>query len=87
MKKSKMSKEITELPSTTPIEELSYEEALNELESIVSELETAEHALESSIALYERGQALASRCKPPPGMCQRWCNSLLNSPTGLMAQA
>ena len=46
----------------TPIEELTYEQAYAELETIVAALETDEHALEESIALYERGQALAKYC-------------------------
>jgi exodeoxyribonuclease VII small subunit len=44
------------------IEELSYEEALAELEEIVSSLESEQNRLEDSIKLFERGQALASRC-------------------------
>ena len=45
-----------------PLEDLSYEQAFEELEGIVHALETEEHALERSIALYERGQALAQYC-------------------------
>lgn len=45
-----------------PIEEMSYEEALIELEEIVSALEGEQNRLEDSIKLFERGQALASRC-------------------------
>jgi exodeoxyribonuclease VII small subunit len=47
-----------------PVEELSYEEALVELEEIVSTLEgdAARNPLEEAIKLFERGQALASRC-------------------------
>lgn len=44
------------------IEELSYEEALTELEEIVSALESEQNRLEDSIKLFERGQALALRC-------------------------
>jgi exodeoxyribonuclease VII small subunit len=49
-------------PKEKPIEELSYEEALAELEGIVSALESEQNQLEESIKLFERGQALASRC-------------------------
>jgi exodeoxyribonuclease VII small subunit len=45
-----------------PVEELSYEEALVELEGIVSALEGEQNQLEEAIKLFERGQALASRC-------------------------
>lgn len=44
------------------IEELSYEEALVELESIVSALEEGQSQLEEAIKLFERGQDLAARC-------------------------
>ena len=44
------------------IDELSYEEALAELEEIVSALEGEHNQLEDSIRLFERGQALAARC-------------------------
>ena len=48
--------------SEAPIEELSYEEALTELEGIVSALEDEQNPLEESMKLFERGQALAARC-------------------------
>jgi exodeoxyribonuclease VII small subunit len=46
------------------VEELTYEEALAELEEIVSALEgdASQNPLEEAIKLFERGQALASRC-------------------------
>jgi exodeoxyribonuclease VII small subunit len=46
----------------TAVEELSYEEALAELEQIVSVLEGEQNQLEEAIKLFERGQALAARC-------------------------
>ena len=45
-----------------PVEELTYEEALAELERIVTTLEGEQNKLEDAIKLFERGQALASRC-------------------------
>jgi exodeoxyribonuclease VII small subunit len=45
-----------------PVAELTYEEALAELEEIVSLLEGEQSQLEDAIKLFERGQALASRC-------------------------
>jgi exodeoxyribonuclease VII small subunit len=50
--------------SERPVEELTYEEALVELEEIVSALEgdASRNQLEESIKLFERGQALAARC-------------------------
>ena len=46
----------------TEVESLSFEDALHELESIVERLELGELNLEESLALYERGQALAQHC-------------------------
>ena len=45
-----------------PVEELTYEDALAELEEIVSALEGEQNPLEESIKLFERGQALAAHC-------------------------
>jgi len=44
------------------IAELTFEQALVELEEIVTKLEAGELALEESLALFERGQKLANRC-------------------------
>jgi exodeoxyribonuclease VII small subunit len=44
------------------VEELTYEEALAELEEIVSTLEGEQNQLEEAIKLFERGQALAAHC-------------------------
>ncbi len=46
-----------------PIDQLSFEAALKELEEIVSRLEQGEVDLEDSIVLYERGQALKRHCE------------------------
>ena len=45
-----------------PVEELTYEDALAEMEEIVSALEGEQNPLEESIKLFERGQALAAHC-------------------------
>ena len=45
-----------------PVEELTYEQAFNELEAIVNDLESQEHTLEAALQQFERGQALAARC-------------------------
>lgn len=49
--------------SRVPVEQLSFEAALKELEDIVGRLEQGEVDLEDSIALYERGQALKAHCE------------------------
>lgn len=45
-----------------PVEELNYEQAYEELEGLVDQLESGELALEQALELFERGQALAKRC-------------------------
>lgn len=46
-----------------PVEEMSFEEAMAELETVVSQLEGGSVPLEQSIALYERGNLLKGRCE------------------------
>ena len=53
---------MTEIP-TTP--EIPYEQARDELISVVQKLEAGGTSLEESIALWERGEVLA-------GICQQW---------------
>ena len=43
--------------------ELSYEEARNELVAVVTELEKGQSTLEETLRLWERGEALATRCE------------------------
>jgi exodeoxyribonuclease VII small subunit len=45
-----------------PVQELSYEQALAELEAIVASLEANKLPLEETMALFERGQALSRHC-------------------------
>jgi exodeoxyribonuclease VII small subunit len=49
-------------PTLTPIDQLTYEQALAELETIVMALENDKHSLEQAVGLFERGQALAQHC-------------------------
>ncbi|MGD9100957.1 MAG: exodeoxyribonuclease VII small subunit [Anaerolineae bacterium] len=44
------------------IADLSFEQAFAELEATVTQLERGDLPLEDSIALFERGQALAAHC-------------------------
>ncbi|MGV6849390.1 MAG: exodeoxyribonuclease VII small subunit [Marinibacterium sp.] len=46
-----------------PVDEMSFEEAMAELETVVDQLERGDVALDASIALYERGAALKKRCE------------------------
>lgn len=47
----------------TPVEQLDFETALQELEGIVRTLESGEIRLEDSISAYERGMALKKHCE------------------------
>lgn len=46
-----------------PVEEMTFEEAMRELEQVVGQLERGDVPLEESIKLYERGAALKKRCE------------------------
>lgn len=47
----------------TPVSEMTFEDAMRELEAVVDQLERGDVALDASIALYERGAALKKRCE------------------------
>lgn len=49
--------------NSPPVKNLSFEEAMGELDRIVRELESGRVDLEKSIALYERGAALKAHCE------------------------
>jgi exodeoxyribonuclease VII small subunit len=57
----------TDAPSTDgaapPIEELSFDDALAELQRTITELETGGLPLERTLELHERGAALLERCE------------------------
>lgn len=56
--------DVSESPdSTDDVASLSYEQARDELVRVVSELEQGGASLDQSIALWERGEALARRCE------------------------
>ncbi len=46
---------------TTP-EDMTYEQAFSELETIVEALESNQRTLEEAMKLFERGQTLAQHC-------------------------
>ena len=51
------------MSNETPVENMSFEQAMAELEQVVTKLERGDVALQDSIALYERGAALKKRCE------------------------
>lgn len=49
--------------SDTPIKDMSFEDALSELEQIVARLERGDAPLEESITIYQRGAKLKAHCE------------------------
>jgi len=49
--------------SDKAVEAMSFEEAMGELERVVSQLESGDVPLDQSITLYERGAALKAHCQ------------------------
>ncbi|MEY3128804.1 MAG: hypothetical protein RL405_124 [Actinomycetota bacterium] len=47
----------------TPVADLTYEAARDELQQVVAQLEAGSVTLESSMVLWERAEALAARCE------------------------
>ncbi|PIB26505.1 exodeoxyribonuclease VII small subunit [Amylibacter kogurei] len=47
----------------TPVAEMSFEQAMQELETLVTQLEGSQVALDDSIKLYERGAELKKHCE------------------------
>ncbi len=45
-----------------PLETLSFEQAIQQLERIVTQLENGEQTLQETLSLYQRGQALVQYC-------------------------
>jgi len=48
--------------SQDDLSKLTFEQAYAQLEAIVAQLESGELSLDESVALYEKGQALAQLC-------------------------
>ena len=53
---------MTEADKTVPVAELGSEQARDELSTVVTTLERGGLGLDESLALWERGEALATRC-------------------------
>ena len=54
---------MSDTASSPDISALSFEQALEQLERIVGELESGQAPLERSIEIYERGAALKAHCE------------------------
>jgi exodeoxyribonuclease VII small subunit len=47
----------------TPVEKMTYEDAVSELEAIIERIEEGQIGLEESLESYRRGAALIQRCR------------------------
>jgi len=54
---------MSETKTPDDLQAMSYEQARDELVAVVGKLEQGGTTLEESIALWERGEALAARCE------------------------
>ncbi len=50
-------------PTPKPVAELSFEQALEELDALVRKMESGELGLDEAIAAYRRGAELAKHCQ------------------------
>jgi exodeoxyribonuclease VII small subunit len=64
----------------TDTEDLAFEAAFSELEETVQKLEAGELTLEESVALFERGQALATHCQKQLDAAELKVEQLLSAP-------
>jgi exodeoxyribonuclease VII small subunit len=69
-------------PANSPIEQMTFESALRELEGIVARLEQGDVDLEDSIALYERGQALKAHCEQKLRSAESRLEKIVQTPKG-----
>jgi exodeoxyribonuclease VII small subunit len=67
------------------ISTLSFEDALRALEEVVRQLESADTPLDTSIALYERGEALRRHCQARLDAAQARIEKIVAGPDGLAA--
>ena len=65
-----------------PIDQMSFEEALQELDTIVSALESGKAPLEQSIESYERGMALKKHCESKLSAAQEKIEKITIQPNG-----
>lgn len=86
MRPATMAQEAT-VTDTTPIEALTFDAALAELERTVAELEVGGQPLEHTVALYERGVALQQRCEQLLGDAELRVRRLVEGARGAIAEA
>lgn len=73
---------MSQTPNRPDVAQLSFEQALAELEKIVSQLERGDVALEDSIRMYERGAALKAHCEAKLKEAQLKVEAIVMGPDG-----
>jgi exodeoxyribonuclease VII small subunit len=64
-------------------EDLTYEQAIERLEQIVSQIESGQAGLEDAIRLYEEGMMLAKRCREILAQAEQRIEQLSREDAGL----
>ena len=72
---------MTSKDKNSDIAAMSYEAAREELVQVVASLETGSVTLEESMALWERGEALAARCEEWLGSARSKLNAAIEAKT------
>jgi exodeoxyribonuclease VII small subunit len=78
-----MSSTVQEARGRPDISDLSFEEALDELEAIVKSLEGGRATLAQAIADYERGAALRRHCEKKLAEAEAKVQAVVDGPEGL----
>ena len=68
--------------TSVDVTKLSFERAIEELESIVRRLEDGKVPLEESVAIYERGEALKRRCEELLRQAEARVDKITNDASG-----
>lgn len=71
---------------TTPLHQLSFENALAELEQIVRGLESGQMKLEDAISAYERGAALRRHCEARLGEAEMRVKAIVQKADGSLSE-
>jgi exodeoxyribonuclease VII small subunit len=71
------------MDDTAPLAELSFEDALKQLEAIVRQLESGEVPLNESIALYAKGDVLRRQCEERLKAAQALIEKISVGPDGV----